>query len=253
MRYAFAGDRLISCEILTFIISKGYSPLALLVSNKDNNTHAESLLKISGLAADELVFWGNEFKQEDAIIKLKRLNLDYVIGIHFPKIIPAKVLRIPSIGFINLHPAYLPFNKGWHTPSWAILDKTKYGATLHFMDEKLDEGDIIHQKQLLPETWDTADTLYSKVLEAEKEVFYEAFDDLKSLSPQRIKQFERGTSHSKINLENVREIDMKSTTTTSILINKLKALTTNSWNESAYFVEMGKKIGIQITLKELDE
>jgi len=252
MRYAFAGDRLISCQILEFIISKGYKPLSLLVSNKDVNTHAESLINISGLAK-EFVYWGNEFNQEDAIIKLKNLNLDYIIGIHFPQIIPKKVLKIPSIGFINLHPAYLPFNKGWHTPSWAILDKTKYGATLHFMDEKLDEGDIIHQKELLFESKDTANTLYSKVLKLEKEVFYEAFDDLISLSPQRIKQSGRGTSHIKKNIENVRKIDLETIEISSVLIDKLKALTTNNWNESAFFLENGKKIGIQIILKELDE
>jgi methionyl-tRNA formyltransferase len=70
---------------------------------------------------------------------------------------------------LNLHPV-LPYNKGWNTPSWAILDNTTYGATLHFMTEALDEGDIIHQKKLEIVFADTANTLYQKALELEKEV-----------------------------------------------------------------------------------
>jgi folate-dependent phosphoribosylglycinamide formyltransferase PurN len=59
----------------------------------------------------------------------------------------------------------LPYNKGWNTPSWAILDTT-YGA-LHFMTEALDEDDIIHQKKL-EIVLRTANTLYQKALELEK-------------------------------------------------------------------------------------
>ena len=92
--------------------------------------------------------------------------------------ISKEVLIIPKIGFLNLHPSFLPYNKGWNTPSWAILDKTPYGATLHFMDQTLDEGDIIHQKRIDVLTVDTANNLYKKILKLEEEVFFEAFDEL---------------------------------------------------------------------------
>src|SRR5690606_40574828 len=65
----------------------------------------------------EYIFEGNDFKNDENFSKLKELNLDYIIGIHFPYIIPTEVLKIPKTGFLNLHPAYLPYNKGWNTPS----------------------------------------------------------------------------------------------------------------------------------------
>jgi methionyl-tRNA formyltransferase len=46
------------------------------------------------------------------------------------------------------------------------------------MTEALDEGDIIHQKKLEIVFADTANTLYQKALELEKEVFYEAYEEL---------------------------------------------------------------------------
>jgi methionyl-tRNA formyltransferase len=54
------------------------------------------------------------------------------------------------------------------------------------MTEALDEGDIIHQKKLEIVFADTANTLYQKALELEKEVFYEAYEELLTQSPKRL-------------------------------------------------------------------
>lgn len=247
MKFAFAGDRKISCSILKFIISKGFKPSALLVSDFDTASHDDDLIQISGIE-ESLIFRGNEFKTPQAIQILSSLELDYIFGIHFPYIIPAKILAIPKIGFINLHPAFLPYNKGWHTPSWAIIEGHPYGATLHFMDEVLDEGDIIHQKEIEVYPIDTANSLYKRVLKLEEEVFFEAFDALSNLNPKRIKQVDKGTSHQKKELKVLREISISEKSNPIDLINKIRALTTNDLNESAYYILNGKKIGVQINL-----
>lgn len=58
-------------------------------------------------------------------------------------IIPEKVLNKLSI--INLHPSYLPYNKGCHHSFWSIIDKTPFGASIHWMQKELDSGLIIDQ------------------------------------------------------------------------------------------------------------
>jgi methionyl-tRNA formyltransferase len=247
MKFAFAGDRKISCSILKFIISKGYKPSALLVSDFDKASHDDELIEISGLE-ESLVFRGNEFKNPKAIEFLSSLGLDYIFGIHFPYIIPAEILAIPKIGVVNLHPAFLPYNKGWHTPSWAIIERCPYGATLHFMEEALDEGDIIHQKKIDVYPIDTANSLYKRVLKLEEEVFYESFDSLTRLKPNRIKQLDKGTSRQKKELKALREINMSENSNAIDLINKIRALTTNDEKEAAYFIVDDKKIGVQINL-----
>lgn len=252
MRYAFAGDRQISCEILKFIIEKGYEPLALLISKGKNASHSSELKKISGLA-DEYIFEGNDFKNDENFSKLKELNLDYIIGIHFPYIIPTEVLKIPKTGFLNLHPAYLPYNKGWNTPSWAIIDQTPYGATLHFMAEELDAGDIIHQKQLKIESYDTANSLYRKALQLEKDVFIEAFEDISMLKPKRLPQINEGTSYKKVDLDKVRKFKIEDTIVIKDFLNKLRALSTNNENELAYYYEGNKKIGVRVEFIELED
>ncbi len=251
MRYAFAGDRQISCDILKFIIEKGYKPLALLVSKGKNASHSSELKKISGLT-DEYIFENNAFKKAENFSKLKELNLDYIIGIHFPYVIPTEILNIPKLGFLNLHPAYLPYNKGWNTPSWAIIDQTPYGATLHFMAEELDAGDIIHQKQLRIESYDTANSLYQKTLQLEKDVFIEAFDDISNLYPNRKLQQNEGTSYKKSDLEKVQQFNLEDTFVIKEFLNKLRALSTNSDDELAYYLEDNRKIGVRVEFIDLN-
>ena len=250
MRYAYAGDRQISVNILRFLIERGHKPLALFVVEGDSNSHSENLIDISGLD-DASVFTGQKFKEQQNIEKLKRLELDYIFGIHFPYIIPEQVLELPKIGFLNLHPAFLPFNKGWNTPSWAILEKTPYGATLHFMAKELDAGAIIHQKEIEILPNETAHTLYERTLKLEEEIFIEAFPKLEKLNPDRKAQTEKGTSHSKKDLQKVQKINLDETVSFQEAIDKIRALTTNSIEEAAYF-EVGKdKYAVQLVIKKI--
>jgi methionyl-tRNA formyltransferase len=249
MKYAYAGDRAISVRILEFLISKGLKPAALMVSDEGKASHAAELIALSGLS-EALIFRGNAFKTAEAVARLRELDLDYVFGIHFPYLVPKAILDLPKVGVLNLHPAYLPYNKGWHTPSWAILEGQPYGATLHFMEEALDQGDIIHQKKLDVLPTDTANSLYQRALTLEEEVFFEAFENLLTLNPKRKKQEGSGTVHFKKDLEEIQKIELARQYTGEELINKLRGLTTNTEQEAAYFEYQGKKIAIQVFFKE---
>jgi methionyl-tRNA formyltransferase len=251
MRYAFAGDRQLSCEILSHLINLGYKPSALLVTEGAGSSHVQKLIHLADLSPD-LVFYGKNFSKPKNIQRLNNLELDYIFGIHFPYIIPNTILKIPKVGFLNLHPSYLPYNKGWHTPTWALLHNNPYGATLHFMTEKLDEGDIVNQKKIDILPVDTADSLYQRVLKVEKEVFIESIEDLVSLNPPRKKQNKTGTSYYKKDLKKIRKIDLDTKIDPRSLINKLRALTTNSHDEAAFFEDQGKKIGVRVELFEIE-
>ncbi len=152
------------------------------------------------------------------------------------------------MGFLNLHPAFLPYNKGWHTPSWAILDKTKYGATLHFMSNDLDAGDIIAQREIEVKPNVTANEIYQSFLKVEEQLFKDSFTNLLTLKPTRTKQVKEGTSYNKKDLAKVQEIDLNEKIFASDLIDKLRALTTNNIDEAAYFIVDEKKYRVQVNI-----
>lgn len=252
MKIAFAGDRDIAVWILQFILDSGCQPEALLLSEGQGESHAKELESLFKTVSSGPILRGNNFKDANNIEKLKSFDLDFIIGIHFPYIIPTEVLEIPKHGFINLHPAYLPFNKGWHTPSWAILEGTPIGATLHFMSVELDGGDIIHQKEIRVSAADTADSLYAKLKTTEFEVFKEAWPALKNFQYPRSKQVGSGTSHVKKDLfsPEVQEIVLEQTYGAGELLTQLRALTTSELREAAYFIKDNKKYRVQVSITE---
>jgi methionyl-tRNA formyltransferase len=251
MRYIFAGDRDIAVWVLESLIKKGHYPLALLVSDPKVASHAGELIRLSGLPPEN-IFSGKDFLQDDNRSVLEALEADYIFGIHFPYLIPQSIIDIPKHGFLNLHPAYLPYNKGWHTPSWAIMENTPIGATLHFMAEELDAGDIIYQKKIDILPGDTANSLYARLKKLELEVFNEALPDIVSFTYARKQQQGAGTAHKKRDLLSpaIRQLDPDMTCTAQELILKLRGLTTNSIHEAAYYVVDGKKYFIQVTITE---
>ncbi len=248
-RIVYAGDRDISVWVLRFIIKQGVKPVALMIPDENKATHAQELVPLCNYLDNSRILKGDQFRTESGISLLERLNPDYITCVHFPYIVPKEVLEIPKHGVINLHPAYLPYNRGWHTPSWAILEGTPYGATLHFMDEGIDTGDIIHQKQIEILPNDTADTLYKRVMKLEFEVFKDAWSSIVfgtySRKPQLLKE---GSTHNKKDIKSIQFIDLNKQVKSGELIRLLRALTTDDIKESAYFETNGKLYRMQLRI-----
>ena len=251
LKIVYAGDRDISVRVLKFLLQHEVKPLALLVAGEKRESHASALKECCSYLDGHLIIEGNKFKNDKGTRCLQELEPYYIICVHFPYIIPQGILDLPKHGVINLHPALLPFNRGWHTPSWAIMDKTPFGATLHFMSEAVDEGDIIYQKRIEIQPNDTAHTLYQRVKELEYEVFCEAWPSLINGDYTRKKQG-AGTKHLKNDLfkPEVQQIRLEEYVRTGSLLDKLRALTTNSIDEAAYFVEDEKRFHVQVSIIE---
>jgi len=246
-KIVYAGDRDIAVWVLEFLIKQGVRPVALLVSDKERATHARQLVKLCRRLDRSRVLRGTQFRERKGIELLKELEPDYIISVHAPYIFPEECLGIPKIGILNLHPAYLPYNRGWHTPTWAIWDETPYGATLHFMDKTIDTGAIIHQKRLKVMPTDTADTLYKRVKSLELETFKEAWPLIVSKNyVRKPQQRGGGTIHKKRDIEKLQHIDLDAKVKAGDLIRRIRALTTNDVGEAAYFEVNGKRYRVQI-------
>jgi len=245
IKIGYAGNHKIGMECLKILLSYDIKPLVLLLPEKgDYNQEMISLLH------NVPCIIGKIFREKKNIEFLDSLELDYIISVHFPYLFTKEILELPKIGILNLHPAYLPFNRGWHTPTWAIYESTPFGATLHWVDEEIDSGDIALQKQITISWSDTAHTLYQKALQCEIELFNEAITYIINKNLPRIPQPYEGTLHLKKDLEKIKKIDLSLEYSGEKIINLLRALTTNNWDEAAFFELDGKKYLIHIEIKE---
>ncbi len=247
-KIVYAGDRDIAVKVLDYLRDEPVEIAGLLLPERDSASHDQELLSEYDKTG-ETVLRGGEFRESEGKQFLREIEPDYIISIHFQYIYPKEVLEIPEHGVVNLHPAYLPYNRGWHTPSWAIWEETLYGATLHFMEEEVDAGDIIARKQVEIRPDDTADSLYNRVKDVEYELFRDTWPELANEEYDRLTQSEEeATAHRKADLEGIREIDPEETMQAKDMIRKLRALTTNRVDEAAYFVEDGTRYRIQVEI-----
>ena len=74
--------------------------------------------------------------------------------------IPNFLLQVFNGRAINLHPSLLPSGKGAHPIPWAIIDGAKQGVSIHLINEKLDEGDLIFQKEVEVTSALNSETIY---------------------------------------------------------------------------------------------
>jgi len=95
------------------------------------------------------VFEVGRLAHPDTLAMVSSLRPDVACVACFPRRIPAALLALPKHGFLNLHPSLLPLYRGPEPLFWTFRDGGgSTGVTLHFMDERLDTGDIAAQAPL---------------------------------------------------------------------------------------------------------
>jgi methionyl-tRNA formyltransferase len=73
---------------------------------------------------------------------------DLVISFGYKYILDKETLLTARRKPINLHISLLPFNRGMHPNFWAHFDGTPSGVSIHYIEEGVDTGDVIFQKEV---------------------------------------------------------------------------------------------------------
>ena len=105
-----------------------------------------------------------KLKDESFINQLKELNPDLIVVVAF-RMLPEVVWKMPRLGTINLHASLLPQYRGAAPINWAIINGEKEtGVTTFFINEQIDEGNIIDRQDLAIVENDNAGTLHDKLM-----------------------------------------------------------------------------------------
>lgn len=105
----------------------------------------------------------DNLKDEGFINEVKKLDPDLIIVVAFRKI-PKEIFSIPKYGTINLHASLLPNYRGAAPINWCLINnETKTGVTTFFINEKIDQGDILLQEELIISNEDDFGLLYNKL------------------------------------------------------------------------------------------
>tara|TARA_B100001057_G_C22869145_1_gene957936 strand:+ start:3349 stop:4242 length:894 start_codon:yes stop_codon:yes gene_type:complete len=128
---------------------------------------------------------------EKFISLIKKYNCDLFVSMSFDQIFKTKILSLPKLKTINCHAGKLPFYRGRNILNWALInDEKEFGITVHYVDEKIDTGDIILQKTFQITDQDNYKTLLDRAHVECANVLYESILSIKKASVRPKKQKE---------------------------------------------------------------
>lgn len=169
MKILFMGTPDFAVKSLDKLVNNGYD-ICGVVTTPDRPSGRGMKLAISevkeyavekGLKIfqPERITKNDEFKDE-----IRALEPDLVCVVSYGIILPKSFLKIPKLGCINVHPSMLPKYRGPAPIQWAVLngDKTT-GVTIMYLDEGMDSGDIIRQKEVEIDKDETTGELWDRL------------------------------------------------------------------------------------------
>lgn len=123
------------------------------------------------------------------IEQIMALEPDLIITCAYGQIISKGLLGLPRLGCINVHASLLPKLRGGAPIHRAILNGyKKTGITIMYMNEKMDEGDMISQKEIEITETDTAETLHDKLSILGRDLLLETLPSIINGTNARIPQ-----------------------------------------------------------------
>ncbi|MDO5546364.1 MAG: methionyl-tRNA formyltransferase [Eubacteriales bacterium] len=148
MRVVFMGTPDIAATCLKKILADGFEVVGVYTQPDRPKGRGMKLVaspvKEVALAAGLPVFQPENFREEETVEQLRALKPDICAVVAYGRILPQKVLDVPTYGCINIHASVLPKYRGSAPYQWAVLDGLKEtGVTAMYLCREMDAGDII--------------------------------------------------------------------------------------------------------------
>lgn len=186
-------------------------------------------------------------------------DIDWYFLLSWKHIISPELIKGPKFGVINLHYSLLPEYRGVYPVNWAIIDgQNKTGVTYHIVNEKIDNGQIICQKEAEISLCDTARSLQLRL----DDVAFELFDEMVDWVRQGNLQSEailtqvipQGKYKSRVDFIESNELDLDHEYRTIDLINLLRGKTFMPDSKNLYIRDpvSGKRIYVNVCLRLSD-
>lgn len=249
MKILFFGNNWLGWQVLKWLKETGREIVGVVIHPEEKQKYAREILQAADLPP-ERIFFGQFLENPSTLEAIRKLAPDVGLSVMFDYILDKAFLDLFPRGCFNLHPSYLPYNKGAFANVWAIVDRTTAGVTFHVIDEGVDTGPIVAQKRVEISPADTGETLYRKLERAGVELFKETWPkveagtyELKHQNP------DEGMAHKRSDVERIDRIDLDREYKARDLIDILRARTFPPY-KGAYFVEDGKKIYMELHLYE---
>lgn len=188
MRIVLFGQAAFGEKVLERLIGRKEEVVALYTPPDATGTHITGLAREAGIP----VFQPEGMKGTDVFEHYRGLSPDLNVLAFVTEIIPGAILNYPRLGSIQYHPSLLPRHRGRSAINWAVIQgERRTGLTIFWVDEGVDTGPILLQKEVEIDPDDTTGSLYfNKLFPMGLDALMEALDLVKEGRAPRIPQDE---------------------------------------------------------------
>jgi methionyl-tRNA formyltransferase len=138
----------------------------------------QSAVKKYALEQDILILQPKNLKDEEFNAALKSLDADLFVVVAF-RMLPKVVWDMPKMGTINLHGSLLPDYRGAAPINWAVINgDNKTGVSTFFINEKIDTGELLLQREINISKNDTAGSVHDAMMHIGAECLLETIDKI---------------------------------------------------------------------------
>ena len=165
--------------------SKNQKFPALITVVITDNKHAPGIQLAKNYNIPIIIFDKKKFNKSQFEINSQKVLLNYKIKIiclaGFMQILSEKFISEWQNKIMNIHPSFLPKNKGLNPQKQVIDENASFtGCTVHFVNEKIDSGKIILQEKVKIMQNDNVQSLANRILQREHEIYPKALNQIAS-------------------------------------------------------------------------
>lgn len=138
----------------------------------------QSPVKIFAVENNIPVFQPEKLRNPEFLEELRKLDADVFVVVAF-RMMPKVLFEMPKMGTFNLHASLLPDYRGAAPINYAVINgEEKTGATTFFINEKIDEGNILLQEELPILPNENAGSLHDRLMEMGAKLVVKTLDGL---------------------------------------------------------------------------
>ena len=168
MRIIFFGTPLFAVPSLKALLDSGHEVLAVVTRPDKQSGRGRHItacpVKQEAQKTGLMILQPQKVKDTAFAGELRQLTPDVIVVVAYGQILPPEVLHMPRYGCINVHASLLPKYRGAAPISRALINgDAATGITTMLMDEGMDTGPVLLQKEMKIKNEDTAESLSDKL------------------------------------------------------------------------------------------
>ena len=244
MRILFMGTTDFSVPFLRKIMER--DEVVAVVTQGDRPSkrgHRLEYSEVKRLALDKniLLFQPDRIDNLDFVRNVKELTPDLIVVVAFGKVLPVEVLDIPQKGCVNIHFSLLPRYRGPAPVQWALLNgDSTTGVSSIFMNEQVDAGEIILQREVAINCLDNYVTLLEKLCKVGIVLLEETLDLIRQEKANPYPQDKSGVTYAPTLKRSDGQINWNDSSRS--IVNRIRAL--NPWPGTYIEIKGQKRIRI---------